>query len=65
MKLGTDGAGGRGVRRAGDGGGLGNTPVQGWVAWPSGMLLGPGTCRGHLSELVRGPLEWKPQQASH
>ena len=65
MKLGTDGAGGRGVRGAGDGGGLGNTPVQGWVAWPSGMLLGPGICRGHLSELVRGPLEWKPQQASH
>lgn len=63
MKLGTDGAGGRGVQRAGDGVRAGQHPRAGLGGVAFWDASGPRQLSRHLSELVCGPLDWKPQQA--
>ena len=65
MKLDADGAGGRGVQRAGNGVRAGQHPRAGLGGVAFWDASGPRHLSGHLSELVRGPLDWKPQQAGH
>lgn len=63
MKLGTDGAGGRGVQRAGDGVRAGQHPHAGLGGVAFWDASGPWQLSGYLSDLVCGPLDWKHQQA--
>ena len=60
MKLDTDGAGRRGVQRAGNGVRAGQHPRSGLGGVAFWDASGLRHLSGHLSELVRGPLDWNP-----